>query len=79
MPISDLKFGEKKSVTSCPIWRSGQPMIFVFDDLRSMGTYIQLVTTISLNFFRRSMWMILILGFLLLQYIYSHNKQGLIE
>ena len=30
MPISDLKFGEKKSVTSCLIWRSGQPMIFVF-------------------------------------------------
>ena len=61
MPISDLNFGEKDNVTSCaptnsltPNWRSGQPMIFVFDDLRSLGTCIQLVTTISPNFFQRS-------------------------
>ena len=61
MPISDLNFGEKDNVTSgaptnslTPNWRSGQPMIFVFDDLRSLGTCIQLVTTISPNFFQRS-------------------------
>ena len=60
MPISDPNFGEKDSVTSCapsnsptPNQRSGQPMIF-FGDLQSMGTCIQLVTTISQNNFRGS-------------------------
>ena len=33
--------------------RLGKPMIFVFDDLRSMGTCIKLFTTISPNFCRR--------------------------
>ena len=33
-----------------PNQRLGKPMIFVFDDLRSMGTCIKLVTTISPNF-----------------------------
>ena len=55
MPISDWNFGEKDSVTSCATTDSKlkirTPMIFVFDNLRSMGTSIKLVTTKSSNFF----------------------------
>ena len=61
MPISDRNFGEKDSVTSCaptnsptPIQTLGQPLIFGFETIRTIGTCIQLVTTKSTNFFRRS-------------------------
>ena len=57
MPIRDGNFGEKDSLTSCaptnsptPKWKSKHPMIFVFDNLWSMGTCIKLVITKSTNF-----------------------------
>ena len=59
MPISDQNFGEKDSVTSCaptnsptPIRTLGQPLIFGFETIRTIGTCIQLVTTKSTIFFR---------------------------
>ena len=55
MPISDWNFGEKDSVTSCAPtdskWKNRTLIIFVFDYLWSIGTYIKLVTTKSTNFF----------------------------
>ena len=33
-----------------PNWRSSNPMIFVFDALRSLGACIKLFSTISVNF-----------------------------
>ena len=61
MPISDWNFGEKDSVTSsaptnslCPIQTVAEPLIFGFETIRTIGTCIQLVTTKSTNFFRRS-------------------------
>ena len=57
MPICNRNFGEKDSVTSCaptnsptPIQTLGQPLIFGFETI----TCIQLVTTKSTKFFRRS-------------------------
>ena len=54
-------FGEKESVTSCaptnsptPIRTLGQPLIFGFETIRTIGTYIQLVTAKSTIFFWRS-------------------------
>ena len=59
MPICDRNFKEKDSVTSwaptnnpSPIWTLGQPLIFGFETIRTIGTCIQLVTTKSMNFFR---------------------------
>ena len=61
MPISNWNFGEKDSVTSCaptnsltPIPTLGQPLIFGFETIWTVGACIQLVTTKSINFFRRS-------------------------
>ena len=58
MPIYDRNFREKDSVTSCsptnspsPIWTLGQPLIFGFETIWTIGTCIQLVTTKSMNFF----------------------------
>ena len=57
MPICYWNFVEKDGVTSCattnsptPIQMLGQPLIFGFETI----TCIQLVTTKSTNFFRRS-------------------------
>ena len=57
MPISYPNFGEKDSVTSCatynsptPNKRSGQPLIFDFETIGSIGTLIQLFTTTLLIF-----------------------------
>ena len=61
MPISDWNFREKDSVTSCaptnsltPIQTLGQPLIFGFGTIRTIGTCIQLVSTKSTIFFQRS-------------------------
>ena len=58
LPISDPNFEEKESVKSfaptnsaTPNRRSGQPMIFGFDTIQSMGTCIQLSSTTSSIFF----------------------------
>ena len=61
LPIGNSNFGERDGVISCaptnsptPNGRSRQPLIFGFETIRSIGNRIQLFTTISLNFFRRS-------------------------
>ena len=62
MPISDWNFGEKGSVTSWAPTNSptqtirtlGQPVIFGFESIRTIGTRFQLVTTKATNFFLRS-------------------------
>ena len=58
LPISDPNFEEKESVKSLaptnsatPNWSSGQPMIFGFDTIQSMGTCIQLSSTTPSIFF----------------------------
>ena len=55
--ISNWNFGEKDSVTSCEptdsktqIRALGQPLIFVFETIRTIGTCIQLVDTKSMIF-----------------------------
>ena len=60
MPFCNRNFGEKDSVTSCaptnsptPIRTLGQPLIFGFETIQTIGTYIQLVTAKSMNFFQR--------------------------
>ena len=57
-PLAIPNFGEKDSATSCaaynyptPNRRSGQPLIFGFETIRSTGTCIQLFTTTSSIFF----------------------------
>ena len=47
MPISDWNLEEKDSVTSCaptnsptPIWTLGQPLMFGFETIRTIGTCI---------------------------------------
>ena len=54
MPICDRNFGEEDSVTSCapanspsPIQTLGQPLIFGFETIRTIGTCIKLVTAKS--------------------------------
>ena len=57
MAICDWNFGEKDSVTSCAPTNSpslirtlGQPLIFGFKTIRTIGTCIQLATSKSTNF-----------------------------
>ena len=61
MPISDRNFREKDHVTICgptnsttPIQTFGQPLIIGFEIILTIGTCIQLVTSKSTDFFRRS-------------------------
>ena len=61
MPISDWNYREKDSVTSCaptnsptPIRTLGQPLILGFETIWTIGTFIQLVTTKLMIFFRRA-------------------------